>query len=113
MVGNDLEVFVDKAGDISLVLASRFELVLNDTFNLPSFRRNLILVSCLDKLGFTFTFSVRKINLMLNSQIVGFGSSVDGLYKLSLDPDNVSSSLVESFVAKRSKIEEKIFCVVA
>ena len=107
-VGNDLEVFMEKVGDVSLVLTSGFKLALKDTFYVPSFRRNLILVSCLDKLGFTFTFGDRKINLTLNSQIVGYGSLVDGLYKLSLDFDNVCSSLVvESFVAKRSKIEEK------
>ena len=35
---------------------------------------------------------------------------MDGLYKFSLDYDNVSASVVvESFVAKRSKIEEKCF----
>ena len=66
-VRNDLKVFVEKVGDISLVLASGFELVLKDTFYVPSFRRYLILVSCLDKLGFTFTFGDRKTNLMLNS----------------------------------------------
>jgi len=31
-VGNDLEFYVKKMGDVSLVLASRFELVLKDTF---------------------------------------------------------------------------------
>ena len=49
-VGNDLEVCVEKVGDVNLVLASRFEFVLKDTFYVPSFRRNLIYVSCIDKL---------------------------------------------------------------
>ena len=39
-VGNDLEVIVELVGDINLVLG--FELVLKDTFYVPSFRRNFI-----------------------------------------------------------------------
>ena len=99
-----------KVGDINLVLASRFELVLKDICYVPSFRRNLIYVSRLDKRGFNFTFGDRKINLMLNSQIIGYRFFVDGLYKLSLDSDNISSSLVvENFVSNKSKVEEKSF----
>ncbi|RDX97259.1 hypothetical protein CR513_19989, partial [Mucuna pruriens] len=48
-----------------------------DTFYVDSSSRNLIFVSCLDKLGFSFTFGERKINLMLKSQIIGYGSLVD------------------------------------
>lgn len=107
-VGNDLKVIMDLVGDISLILGSDFELALKDTFYVPSFRRNLILVFCLDKFRFQFTFYDGKINLILNSQIVGNGILLDSLYKLSLDCDNISSSLnVESSIAKRSKIREK------
>jgi len=63
-VGNDLEVCIEKVGDVNLVLAFGFELVIRDTFYVPSFRRNLIYISCLDKLDFSFTFTDRKINLM-------------------------------------------------
>lgn len=73
MVGNDLEFMVELMGDVSLVLGTGFDLVLKDTFYVPSFRRNLILVSCFDKFGFQFTFYDEKINLMLKSQIVGNG----------------------------------------
>lgn len=92
-VENNLEVIMELVGDVSLVLGSRFELVLKDTFYVPSFRRNLISVSCLDRLGFQFIFYDGKINLMLNSQVVGNGILLDGLYKLSLDCDNISSFL--------------------
>jgi len=48
--------------------------------------------------------------MILNYIIIDYGSLVDGLYKLPLDSDNISSSLVvENFVAKRSKAEEKTF----
>ena len=89
-VGNDVEVCIEKVRNINLVFPFGFELVLKDTFYVPFFRRNLIYVYCLVKLGFSFTFGDRKVNLMLNSQIIGYGFLVDGLYKLSLDPDNIS-----------------------
>ena len=64
------------------------------------YRRNLISISLLDELGFsfTFTFGRSKISMTLNSQVIGYGILVDGLYKLSLNN-----------VAKRSKVEEKSF----
>ena len=66
----------------------------------------MIYVSCLDNLGFNFTCSDRKINMMLNSQIIGYEFLVDGLYKLSLDLNNILSSLVvKNYVAKRFKVE--------
>ena len=109
-VGNDLEVMVELVGDVSLVLGTGFEVVLKDTFNLPSFRRNLISVSYMDRLGFKFTFYVGKIIFMLNSQVVGNGILFDGLYKLYLDCDKISSSLnVENSISKRSKIREKSY----
>ena len=89
-VGNDLEFCIEKVGDVILVLASEFELVLKDTFYVPSFKRNMIYVSCLNKLHFSFTFGDRKINMMLNSQVIGYGPLVDGLYKLSSDSDHIS-----------------------
>ena len=105
-VANDLEICVEKVRDVNLVLAFGFELVLKDTFYVLSFRINLIYVSCLDNLGFNFTCSDRKINMMLNSQIIGYEFLVDGLYKLSLDLNNILSSLVvKNYVAKRFKVE--------
>lgn len=47
---------------------------------------------------------------MLNSQFLGNGILLDGLYKLSLDCDINSSSLnIEISIAKRSKFREKVF----
>jgi len=107
-VGNDLAVVVESVGDVSIVLDSGFELVLKNTFYVPSFRRNFISISLLDKLGFSFTFDSRKISMVLNTQVIGYGILVDGLYKLSLN-NLASSFVVENNVAKRSKVEEKSF----
>ncbi|RDX80492.1 hypothetical protein CR513_38953, partial [Mucuna pruriens] len=83
-LGNDLEEVIKSMGNTNLVLGLGFELILKDTFYVPSFRRNLISIYCLYKLAFSFTFGKRKINLILNSQIRGYGSLVGSLYKLSL-----------------------------
>ncbi|RDX90332.1 hypothetical protein CR513_27820, partial [Mucuna pruriens] len=63
-----------------------------DMFDYTFNKRNLNSFSCLDKLGFSFTFGERKINLMLNFQVIGYGSLVDDLYKLSLTSNNIHSS---------------------
>ncbi|RDX60319.1 hypothetical protein CR513_61540, partial [Mucuna pruriens] len=102
---NDFEEVVNLVGDVNLVLASGFELILKDILY-----EKFIFVSCLDDLGFNYTFGERKINLMLNSKIIGYGFLVDGLYKLSLASNNIPPSLVvENFGSKGSKIEEKSF----
>ena len=72
-VRNDLEVEVKYIGVIKLSLESGFEIFLKNTFYVPIFRKNLIFVLSLDKLGFDFNFHNEKFNLMFNSQIVGYG----------------------------------------
>ncbi|RDX97244.1 hypothetical protein CR513_20006, partial [Mucuna pruriens] len=98
-LGNDIEEVVELVRDVK-VLGSRFELILKDTFYVPSFGRNLISLSCLDKHGFIFTFGETKINLMLNSQIIGYGSLVDRLYKFDLFILTISDNNVVVFYAK-------------
>jgi hypothetical protein len=55
-----------------------------DTFVVPSFRRNLIFISALDKLGFSCSFGDEKFGLYRHSNMVasGFLSIVDNLYAL-------------------------------
>ena len=87
-----------------------FEISLANTFYVPSFRRNLISVSTLDKLGFGFVFSNESVNLMFNSQVVGHGVLDDGLYRLCLASNNPHASLnVEKVTAKSPRIKDKSF----
>ena len=53
-----------------------------ETFIVPSFRRNLISVSCLDKFGYSSLFGNDKTGFYLNSNLVGTGSLIDKLYML-------------------------------
>lgn len=56
-------------------------------------------------------FFDRKVNLMLNSQVIGYESLRNDLCKLSSASDNLLLSLiVESYVAKRFKIEKNLLC---
>ena len=62
---------------------------LNETYVVPSFRRNLVSISILDKFGYTCSFGNNKFSLFQNSNLFGTGSLyyVDNLYML----DTVSS----------------------
>ena len=53
-----------------------------ETFVAPSFRRNLISISCLDKFGYSCSFGNNKVCFYLNSNIIGTGSLIDKLYML-------------------------------
>ena len=63
-----------------------FYLDLKDTFVVPSFRRNLVSVSYLDKLGYLCSFGNNVFRLSFNSNIVGTGSLLvnDNLYLLDI-----------------------------
>ena len=69
-------------GDVSLHLESGFTLVLNNTLYVPSFRRNLISIPLLDKLGYYMNFGNSEVKLSLNYTNIGYGVLIDGLYKL-------------------------------
>ena len=56
---------------VKLSLDSNFELILNNIFYVPSFRRNLIIVLALEKQKICSNFSFDKVDLFLNSIIVG------------------------------------------
>ena len=55
-VGNDNKAAVKAIGLFRLQLDSRCTLDLEETFVVPSFRRNLISISCLDKSGYYCSF---------------------------------------------------------
>ena len=55
-VEDDNTVEVQAIGKFRLLLKTGFYLDLNETFNVSSFRQNLILISTLDKFGFSCSF---------------------------------------------------------
>ncbi|CAA0839096.1 Unknown protein, partial [Striga hermonthica] len=80
---------------------------LKDTFVIPSFRRNLISVSYLDKSGYCCSFGNNKVVLSFNSNVVGFGTFManDNLYMLNTITSYNETLNVESKGTKR-KLDE-------
>ena len=72
---------VEAVGTFRLILESGFVLDLENTFYVPSFSRNLVSVSRLVTVGFSFLFENSTFSLFKNKAIVGYGPLVDGLYK--------------------------------
>ncbi|RDX71743.1 hypothetical protein CR513_48862, partial [Mucuna pruriens] len=79
-VGDGNKVAVEAIGTFRLQLKTGFCLDLFETFVVPSFRRNLVSISCLDRFGFTCSFGNNKVSLYQNSNVVGSGSLIDNLY---------------------------------
>jgi hypothetical protein len=85
-VGNDNKAEDEAIGYFRLVLTIDLYLNLFDTFVVSSFRRNLISISALDKLGFSCSFEDEKFGLYRHSNIVvsGFLSVMDNIYALDI-----------------------------
>lgn len=83
-MGDGKSVEVEAIGHFRLLLCTGYYLDLIDTFVVPSFRRNLVSVCCLDKLGYCCSFQNSCFSLSINSNIIGTGSLVmyDNLYLL-------------------------------
>jgi len=106
-LGNDNKVRVEAVAVYRLKLESDYFLDLDETFYVPSFRRNLIYVSLLDKPSYSCSFGNGKFSLFQSSNVVGTRSLVDYLYKLDLHASHISESLyVNSSGLKHRLINE-------
>ena len=65
-LGDGKKVAVEAIGTFRLQLKNGFYLDLFETFVVPSFRRNLISISNLDKFGFSCSFGNNKVSLYQN-----------------------------------------------
>ena len=85
-VGDGKKVKVEAIGTFRLLLKSGTYLDLNETYVVPSFRRNLVSISILDKFSYTCSFGNNKFSIFQNSNLVGTGSLsyVDSLYILDI-----------------------------
>lgn len=81
-------VAVEAIGTFRLCSTSGFYLDLLETFYVPSFRRNLVSVSRLDKSGYFCSFGDNKVSLFYNSNNICSGHLVDNLYRLDLNSYN-------------------------
>ncbi|KAJ4710364.1 Retrovirus-related Pol polyprotein from transposon TNT 1-94 [Melia azedarach] len=83
-VGDGKTMQVEAIGKFRLLLKTGFYLDLDETFIVPSFKRNLISISNLDKFGYSCSFGNGKFSLFYASKLVGSGSlsGYDNLYSL-------------------------------
>ena len=90
-------------GYFRLLLCIGFYLDLKDTFVVPSFRRNLISVSYLDKSGYSCSFRNNQVSLSFNSKVIGTSSLVvyDNLYIFDIVASYHGSLKIESCGTKR------------
>ena len=107
-VGDGKSVEVEAIGHFKLLLRTQFYLDLFDTFVIPSFRRNLVSVSKLDKFGYSCSFGNGTFSLSMNSTLIGTGSLnvYDNLYMLDVNTSYNEALHVESRGTKRKANKE-------
>ena len=99
----DTLVRVERYEIFRLLLDIGHFIYLIDTFVVPTFKRNLVFVSTLDKFGYTCTFGKRKVSIKYEDNIIGTGSLShnNNLYLLNIV---ASSNLVLHTTMKGSKL---------
>ena len=84
-MGNRVKAPVEAIGTYRLILDTGHHLDLFQTLYVPSVSRNLISLSKLDSVGYSFKFRNGCFNLFKHNLFIGSGTLCDGLYKLKLD----------------------------
>ena len=73
----------------------------------PSFSRNLISISRLVPLGFSFNFTDSGFSLSNKSKVIGYGALSDGLFHIQLHSDVTYNSMHVTAGLKRCVIHEE------
>ena len=72
--GNDTSARVEGIRTFRFLLNTCHFVDLIDTFVVPTFRRNLVFVSTLDKFSYTCTFGNRKVSIKYEDNVIGTGT---------------------------------------
>ena len=86
---NKVSLHVESIGTCSLVLDNGYVLDLERTFYIPSFSRNLIIVSRLVPLGYSCKCSYCTFSLFRKSELIGNDSLSKGLFSINLQNNAV------------------------
>ena len=92
---------VEAISTYSHVLSSDFILELENTFYVPSVSRNLISISRLVPLGFSFSFSDSGFSLSNKSKVIGYGTLSYCLFHIQLQNDFTYNSMHVTVGLKR------------
>ena len=107
-MGNGVKVDVLFIGTIALHFRSGLRIILENTAFVPSMRRSLVSLSKLDESGYHFHFGNKKVEVSLNSSIVGECLLRDGLYQLDLNSDVIAFH-VDNAGTKRALMKENSY----
>jgi GAG-pre-integrase domain len=104
-IGDNNKAEVEAIGHCRLLLKTSLYLDLFDTFVVSFFRRKLISISALDKLGFSCSFGDEKFSLYRHSNMIAsdFLSVMDNLYAL-----DIISSYNETLNNKTRNVRQKL-----
>ena len=105
--GSKMSSRVEAICTCSLVLSSGFILELEKTFYVPSFSRNLISISRLVPLGFSFNFTDSSFSLSNKPKVIGYGALSDGLFRIQLQNDVTYNSMHVTTRLKRCVMSEE------
>lgn len=94
LMGNEAKAKIKGQGDYKLCLKGSKTFILQNCLYVPSLRKNLLSVSCLDSLGFTFFFGNNKFKMFLDDVVVLDGFLCKGLYQISLEGKLIHDSMV-------------------
>jgi hypothetical protein len=106
--GNKLFSLVEAVWTFALILKTGYVLDLENVFFIPCFSRNLISVSKLDVIDFSFWFINSTFSIFKGENFIGGGTKIDGLFKIDLDSyfENNHLLLHSSVGIKRSLVNE-------
>lgn len=102
-----MQVEVEFIETVVLDLETGYKLVLENTLYVPSFIWNLISILVLHSFGYDFNSLNEKVNLLLNSRVVGHGILSDGLSKIFLTYDFEYNSFNSEIVGSKWLIFKK------
>ena len=88
-------------------IKQRFRFRIGKTFYVPSFFRNLISISRLVPLGFSFNFTDSGFSLSNKSKVIGYGALSNGLFHIRLHNDVTYNSMHVTTGLKRYVMNEE------
>ncbi|KAH9669996.1 hypothetical protein KPL70_022027 [Citrus sinensis] len=97
LMGNNNAAIVAGKGVVEINFTSGKKVTLYNVFHVPSVRKNLISASCMCKHGLKIVLEGNTCIVSKNGLFVGKGYSCDGMYKLSINNNNINLAyIVES-----------------
>ncbi|KAH9725878.1 protein kinase domain-containing protein [Citrus sinensis] len=97
LMGNNNAAMVARKGVVEINFTSEKKVTLYNVFHVPSVRKNLVSTSCMCKHGLKIVLEGNACIVSKNGMFVGKRHSCDGMYKLSINNNNINLAyIVES-----------------